>query len=67
MKAKELKNLSDIELKEKLAEAEDKYIKLKLSHSVTPLDNPLQIRTQRRFIARILTELRKRELQKENN
>jgi large subunit ribosomal protein L29 len=36
---------------------------MKIGHSVTPLENPLQIRDVRRTIARLNTELKKRETQ----
>ena len=35
---------------------------MKLQHSISPLDNPLQIREVRKNIARLATELRQREL-----
>jgi len=36
--------------------------RLKLNHSISPLDNPLQIKEVRRTIARFATELRQREI-----
>jgi len=36
--------------------------KTKFSHAVNPIDNPLSIKTQRRAIARLKTEQRKRAL-----
>ena len=39
---------------------------LKLGHSITPLDNPNQIKEVRKTIARLQTELRAREINKEN-
>jgi large subunit ribosomal protein L29 len=36
---------------------------MKLGHTVTPLENPIQIRDVRKHIARLNTELRKREIQ----
>ena len=38
--------------------------KMKMNHAVSPLENPMLIRTTRRNIARLMTELRKRELNK---
>ena len=35
---------------------------LKLNHSISPLDNPSQIKVVRRTIARLATELRQREI-----
>ncbi len=36
--------------------------KMKLNHAVSPLDNPMKLRFARKNIARLLTELKKREL-----
>ena len=36
--------------------------KMKVNHAVSPLENPKQITFSRKTVARILTELRKREL-----
>lgn len=58
-----VKDLSTVELKEKLAEEKNTYTRLKLSHAISPLENPLKIKFVRRGIARITSELRKRELQ----
>ena len=38
-----------------------KYNELKMSHAVSPLENPIQIRSLRRSIARIATEITNRE------
>jgi large subunit ribosomal protein L29 len=57
MKKQELKNLSKDQLREKLTELSALYQKLKFAHGVTNLENPLQIRTIRRDIARINTFL----------
>ena len=35
-----------------------------INHSISPLDNPAKITHERRMIARMKTELRKRELNK---
>ncbi|MCB0373709.1 MAG: 50S ribosomal protein L29 [Muricauda sp.] len=63
MRQSEIKELSIEELKEKLAEFKKQHADLKMAHAVTPLENPLQIRKTRRTVARIATELTKRELQ----
>jgi large subunit ribosomal protein L29 len=63
MKQSEITNLSAAELKEKLSQLKRSYTELKSAHAITPIANPLQIRTARRTIARIATELTKRELQ----
>lgn len=62
MKKVEIKELSTQDLKERLEVMEHEYAKLKINHSVSPIDNPAQIRRDRRMIARVKTELRQREL-----
>ncbi len=63
MKQSEVKEMSVEELKEKFAAFKKQYADLKMAHSVTPLENPLQIRNARRTVARLATELTKRENQ----
>lgn len=63
MKQSEIKNLSAAELQEKLSELRKTYTELKNAHAISPIANPLQIRTVRRSIARVATELSKKELQ----
>ena len=62
MKKSEIKDLSTADLQEKLVELRKSYADLQMAHAIQPLDNPLQLRTSRRTIARISTELTKREL-----
>ncbi len=62
MKIQEIRDLSTTDLKERLAEERKSLNKLKMNHAVSPVENPLSIRDSRRTIARMLTELRKREL-----
>ena len=64
MKTKELKELADKDLREKLEQAVAALHNTKLSHHVTPLENPSQIKAARRDVARMKTELRQRELNK---
>ncbi len=63
MKQSEVKELSVEELKEKIADFKKQFADLKMAHSVTPLENPLLIRNARRTMARLATELTKRENQ----
>jgi large subunit ribosomal protein L29 len=62
MKAKEVKELTTAELKERLDAQKAELSQMKLQHSISPLDNPLQIREVRKTIARLATEIRQREL-----
>ena len=63
MKQSEIKELSVVELQEKLGEIKKSYADLQLAHAISPLENPIQLRYLRRNVARIATELTKRELQ----
>jgi large subunit ribosomal protein L29 len=62
MKAKEVKELTTAEIKERMDAQKAELAQMKLQHSISPLDNPLQIREVRKNIARLATELRQREL-----
>lgn len=63
MKQSEIKEASNVELQEQLSESKKAYSDLKMAHAISPLENPIQLKTQRRAIARIVTELTKREVQ----
>ena len=63
MKQSEITQLSTAELQEKLGETKKSYADLKLAHAISPLDNPIQLRNVRRNVARLATELTKREVQ----
>jgi large subunit ribosomal protein L29 len=60
MKQKELTNLSAADLQAKLVEAKKNYSELKMAHTISPIENPLQLRALRRTIARIATEISKK-------
>ncbi len=57
-----LSSLSVDEVQEKLAIERATLQKLEFAHAITPIENPLRVRTSRRMIARLLTELRAREI-----
>ena len=61
-KGTELKDLTVAELNDKLQEERSSLTKLRFAHTVSPIESPVQLRTKRNEVARILTELRKREL-----
>jgi large subunit ribosomal protein L29 len=63
MKQAEINKLSTAELQEKLGETKKSYTDLKMAHAISPLENPIQLRNIKRTVARIATELTKRELQ----
>ena len=62
MKSNVLIEMPDNEIKDLLLEERERLAKMKMSHAVSPLENPHQIRCTKRTIARILTELRRREI-----
>jgi large subunit ribosomal protein L29 len=62
MKQIDIKDLSVDDLHENLAEQSELLAKLKMNHAVSPLENPMQIGVARRSVARLKTEIRKREL-----
>ena len=64
MKTKEIKELETKELVERIETEVAKYEQMKFNHTVSPLENPSQIKAARRDIARLKTELRQRELNK---
>ena len=61
-KSLELRDASDADLQDQLAESSSSFEKMKFDHTVNGIENPLQLRTVRRDVARIKTEIRRREL-----
>ena len=61
MKARELRQLSIPELKEKLAELRQELMNLRFQKTIHQLENPMRIRQVKRDIARILTVLKEKE------
>jgi len=62
MKTREIKDLNNKEIQERMDAEVSRLDRLKLNHAISPLDNPLQIKEVRRTIARFATELRQREI-----
>ena len=60
MKNKDIVALSTAELAAKFKEEQVGYGKLKLNHQVSPIENPIKIRDSRKTVARLATELTKR-------
>ena len=63
MKQSEIINLSTADLQAQLVQLKKAYAELKTAHTISPIQNPLQIRLMRRNVARLATELSKRDLQ----
>ncbi|MBO4989775.1 MAG: 50S ribosomal protein L29 [Clostridia bacterium] len=62
MRATDIKNLTDAELTEKLAELKRQLFNLRFQHASGQLSNPMAINTCKKDIARVNTEIRAREL-----
>ena len=67
MKTSEIKELTTSDLLERIDTERTMLIRMKLNHAITPLDNPQKVRDVKLTIARLLTELRTRELNKKSN
>ncbi len=66
MKQEEIKEMATADLQERLSEERTFYTKTKLHHVVSPIENPLAIKEIRKTVARIMTELRRREIEAAN-
>ena len=60
MKAKEIRNLSVEELTKKLEELKKDLFMLRMQHATNQLDNPLQLATVKKDIARVKTIIREK-------
>ncbi len=58
----ELSEMSDADLKTELTQMNGQYQKLRFDHTIKGLDNPLTIRNTKKDIARLQTEIRRREV-----
>lgn len=67
MKTSEIRELSTPDLIERIDTERTMLVRMKLNHAITPLDNPQKIRQVKLTIARLLTELRNRELNEKSN
>ena len=62
VKARELHELTDDALAQRLAEAKDELFKLRFGHATGQLDDTTRLKVVRRDIARLHTLLRSREI-----
>ena len=60
MKAQVLTDMPENELHDLLVSEREKLTRMKMSHAVSPLENPLQLKFTRKAIARVMTEISKR-------
>ena len=57
MKKEDIKGLSVDDLRTEIGAEENRLLKLKFAHAVSPIENPMRIRESRKRIARLHTEL----------
>jgi large subunit ribosomal protein L29 len=67
MKQEVIKELSTADLIERLEEEKKHLTRMRINHAVSPLENPHRISENKKTIARIKTELRRREIEESNN
>jgi large subunit ribosomal protein L29 len=60
MKPQQVRDMSDDELKAKLAELTDELFHLRLRRATAQLANPMKVRETRRDVARVRTVMRER-------
>ena len=62
MKTSEIQELTTKEVAERIENEKNLLIRQKINNAVSPLDNPLKIKKTRRIIARLMTEMRQRDI-----
>ncbi|HLV10701.1 MAG TPA: 50S ribosomal protein L29 [Halanaerobiales bacterium] len=62
MRANELRDMTNLELNQKLKEFKEELFNLRFQNAAAQLDNPMRIREVKRGIARVKTIIREREL-----
>ncbi|PHS34269.1 MAG: 50S ribosomal protein L29 [Alkaliphilus sp.] len=62
MRANSLRDLTDVELNQKLLDSKSELFNLRFQLATGQLENPLKIRTVRKDIARVKTVIREREI-----
>jgi large subunit ribosomal protein L29 len=61
MKAKDIRERSDDELRKALGDLEERLFKLRFQKSTGQIDNPIKIREVRKDIARVMTVMTERQ------
>lgn len=65
MNIKEIREMSTSELSKTLREQKEELFNLRFQHSINQLDNPMKIVETKKTIARVLTVLHEKELNKQ--
>lgn len=63
MKQKEIIELTTPEIQERIEDHIENLSKLRMNHTVSPIENPMSIREAKKTVARLKTELNKRQRQ----
>ncbi len=63
MKAKEIREMKDIELEKKLADLKEEYFNLRFQKATGQLTNGAKLKDVKRDIARVKTVIREREIE----
>ncbi|MCX6189558.1 MAG: 50S ribosomal protein L29 [Bacteroidetes bacterium] len=66
MKNKDIKVLSDKDLKDTLKDERESYTKMKFTHAISQVESTARITATRKTIARLQTEKRSRQLNVQN-
>ncbi|MGB8491353.1 MAG: 50S ribosomal protein L29 [Bacteroidales bacterium] len=66
MKTSEIKELTTPDLIERIDTERTMLVRMRLNHAITPLENPQKIKQAKSNIARLLTELRTREIKEKS-
>lgn len=64
MNNEEIQALSVEELRDKVRLEQDNLQKLRFAHAISPLENPMRIRSSRKLVARMLTQLSAKQSEK---
>ncbi len=62
MKSSEIKEMAPQEIEERIDTLSQELVRMKLNHTISPLENPMKIKHTRRDIARMKTILRQKQL-----
>ncbi len=64
MKAKEIREMSEVELNEKLADLKAELFNLRFQHAINQLENPIRLRDVKKDIARLKTVIRELDMKR---
>lgn len=67
MKNKDIRELTDEEIKARIVDEEQSLLRIRLNHAVSAVESPSEIRNARKMIARLKTILREREMEAEKS